>query len=76
MTKMNRLHLYHGAVVERLEDLRRHAAYHGKATQAVIDAQLAPAAARQLTDAGGGVYVVNTVQALLKQLLEASDESR
>ncbi len=74
-SKRNALKLSPKDFLGRLENLRLHASYHGKATQTVIDTQLEPAAARQLTDAGGGLYIVNTVQTLLDQLLEAPDES-
>lgn len=46
---------------KRMLDLNRHGDYHAKSVQAVIDTQLAPVAAAQLNDAGGGSMVLASV---------------
>jgi len=62
-------------LAKRLHDLHTNVTYHGRATQAVIDAQLEPAAADQLNDAGGGPCVVSAVLDILGECIEVHDES-
>ena len=54
------------AVRARLDDLDRHAAYHTKAVQAVIDMQLDVEAARNIDAAGGGAMVLRQATATLR----------
>lgn len=54
-------------VRKRLDDLKRHAAYHARSVQAVIDAQLDPVAAASIRSAGGGAMVLRTVAAMLRK---------
>ncbi len=73
--KIEELNVLPEHVSKRLADLRAHEAYHGRATQAVIDAQLDSPASAQLNDAGGGSLVVTSVVGLLDDLIEVCDES-
>ena len=52
---------------ERLDDLDRHAAYHAKTIQTVIDTQLDPAAAENINAAGGGAMVLRTVVTTIRK---------
>lgn len=54
-------------VQERLNDLERHAAYHAKAIQAVIDMQLDPDAAKSIQAAGGGAVVLMQALATIRR---------
>ncbi|MFC1461165.1 hypothetical protein ACFLQR_01430 [Verrucomicrobiota bacterium] len=67
------------SVEKRLADIRTHKDYHGKAIQAVIDAQFDPNAAAQINDAGGGRIVLDAAMKTLEQYVpvraKESDES-
>jgi hypothetical protein len=56
--KLKTLGIEPDTIREKLDDLGRHAAYHAKAVQAVIETQLAPAAAKSIAAAGGGAMVM------------------
>lgn len=59
-------------VKERLDDLDRHAAYHAKTIQAVIDTQLDPEAAKNINAAGGGAMVLRTVVTTIRKNVGAA----
>ena len=64
--KLKALKITSVAVQERLNDLDRHAAYHAKAIQAVIDMQLDPDAAKSIRSAGGGAVVLKQALATIR----------
>ena len=59
-------------VRERLDDLDRHAAYHAKMLQTVVDTQLDPEAAKNINEAGGGAMVLRTVLATIRRNVGAA----
>lgn len=54
-------------IKEKLADLDRHATYHAKAIQTVIDTQLDPDAAKNINAAGGGAMVLGSVVATIRR---------
>jgi hypothetical protein len=59
------------AITERMADFRNHQAYHARALQDVVDAQLEPAAAAQIRDVGGGVGILSETLRVLESLFPA-----
>jgi hypothetical protein len=64
--KFKRTGITAAAVRDRLDDVEHHAAYHAKAIQEVLDAQLDPDAAGNINAAGGGAMVLRTVVATVR----------
>lgn len=73
--KMQALGIMRDQASNRLRDLHTHVDYHGRATQAVINAQIDPPAAAQLNDVGGGKLVMDSVLVLLDAIVEVRDEN-
>jgi len=59
--KIQALNLPERAGQKRILDLQTHCDYHARASQEIIDTQLDPTAAEQISDAGGGEMILNTV---------------
>ena len=57
---------------ERLDDLDRHAAYHAKTIQTVIDTQLDPEAAKNINAAGGGAMILSSVLKTIRKNVGAT----
>ncbi|MBP7429863.1 MAG: hypothetical protein KBC05_10540 [Candidatus Hydrogenedentes bacterium] len=70
--KFRALGLTASAVEKRMADFRQHAAYHARAIQAVMDAQVEPSAATQIHDAGGGKMVFQTILPVLSALVSTA----
>ena len=51
---------------KRISDFTTHPEYHAKAIQAIIDDQLAPTAAGNINDAGGGLMILDAILKLLE----------
>ncbi len=66
--KLAKLRLAPKSVAARLEDLRKHRAYHATAVQKVIDQQVETTVARQMKAGGGGRAVLDSVLTLLRRV--------
>ena len=65
--KLSALGTAPAAIREKMDDLVRHAAYHAKAVQAVIDTQLDAEAAESTNAAGGGAMVLHGAVATIRR---------
>ena len=68
-SKLHALKMNDDDIEKKMRDLHEYSDYHAKATQEVIDTQLDPEAAAQLTDSGGGGMVLDTVMNILNRYI-------
>lgn len=70
--KLGALGITPAVVKEKMDDLDRHAIYHAKAVQTIIDTQLDPEAAKNINAAGGGAVVLNNAVATIRNNVRAT----
>ncbi len=69
--KLKTLGIARSVIEEKMRDLDRHAAYHGKAIQTIINTQLDPEAAKNIDAAGGGALVLKRATATIRNIVMA-----
>ena len=72
-SKLHALKMNDDDIEKKMRDLHEYSDYHAKATQEVIDTQLDPEAAAQLTDSGGGGMVLDTVMSILNRYISLGE---
>jgi hypothetical protein len=70
--KFKKLEISAADIAKRLADLEKHASYHAKAIQAVLDSQLEPDTAKNVNAAGGAARVLKQAMETIRRSIGAT----